>query len=411
MSSVFHTWLFLQDGSSEGLSLSSIGSNNLNNPIEKIINYKSFLKLIPNPAQESKLKMVAEWEASGEYYQLYGWLSGPSSKINSHNFDLDDYPDQDFYGDLILFKVDLNTHKCMQITEVDVQTIDIAKRKDEIEEEQCEEDNENNDEDYDSDDKEKGKDDDDEDDDDDEEENENFDYEDDKADGADGDDGLDAEEDVEDYYDDDDYTDVKKKSSTNKTVVCNFTHLVCEGILTEKEINDNFNTLNNKQTKVIAIFEKLLSKLKPKQSILQDLERGIYNWTIREANKIGFTCLWEDRQFNKIYARKGISIYQNLSDNVNLQKFIMTEDGNAYKISFMTPNELCPEKYNDILLKLKEKEKVMFEKRATAGSKHVRCNKCGENDVSVTALQTRASDEGISVFYHCNNCGKQWKRC
>jgi DNA-directed RNA polymerase subunit M/transcription elongation factor TFIIS len=405
MSSIFHAWLFLQDGSSQGLSLSPIGSNNLNNSIEKIINYKSFLKLIPNPAEESKLKMVAEWEASGEYYQLYGWLSGPSSKINSHNFDLDDYPDQDLYGDLILFKVDLNTHKCMQITEVDVQTIDIAKRKDEIEEEQYEEDNEN-DEDYDSDDKEKGKDDDEEDDEDEEENDENFDYEDDKADG---DDGLDAEADEEEYYEDDDYTDVKKKSASNKTVVCNFSHLVCEGILTEKETDESY-VLNEKQTKVIEIFEKLLNKYKPKQSMLQNLERGIYNWTIREANKFGFTCLWEDRQFNKIYIRKSISIYQNLLDNQELHKFIMEEGDNAYNISFMTPNELCPDKYTDIITKLKEKEKVMFEKRATAGSKHIKCNKCGERDVSVAAAQTRSGDESMTLFYCCNNCGKQWKR-
>jgi DNA-directed RNA polymerase subunit M/transcription elongation factor TFIIS len=60
--------------------------------------------------------------------------------------------------------------------------------------------------------------------------------------------------------------------------------------------------------------------------------------------------------------------------------------------------------------KLKEKEKVIFEKRATAGSKHIKCGKCGESDVAVTAAQTRSGDEGITLFMTCNNCGKQWKR-
>ena len=134
----FHTWLFLQDGNTCGINLSSLGAN-LHNPVEKIITYKNFLKLIPNPAQDintkSKLKLVSEWTISCEYYQLYGWISGQSSKINMHNFELDEYPDQDFFGDLILFKVDLSNHHCMEITEVDVHAIDIANREEEMDDE------------------------------------------------------------------------------------------------------------------------------------------------------------------------------------------------------------------------------------------------------------------------------------
>ena len=146
----YHAWLFLQDGNTQGLNISSIGSNLLNNPVEKIITYKSFLKLIPNSAQDinskSKLKMVGEWNISGEYYQLYGWISGQSSKINGHNFELDDYPDQDLFGDLILFKVDLTAHQCLVINFSDVSTIDIAKREDDFEEDEENEETENKDE-------------------------------------------------------------------------------------------------------------------------------------------------------------------------------------------------------------------------------------------------------------------------
>ena len=52
-------------------------------------------------------------------------------------------PYQDFFGDLILFKVDLSNHHCMEITEVDVHAIDIANREEEMddEDEEKEEDN------------------------------------------------------------------------------------------------------------------------------------------------------------------------------------------------------------------------------------------------------------------------------
>ncbi len=430
--SIFHAWLFLQDGNSEGISLSSLGTNLLNNSIEKIIGYKSFLKLIHNPAQDinskSKLKMVGEWEISGEYYQLYGWTSGQSSKINSHNFDLDDYPDQDFYGDLILFKVDLNGHKCMPINEIDIQTIDIAKREDDVDEEEEDNQNEEDDEEYGSDEeKVKDKEDDDEEDDEEEDEEENFEYEDDNK--GDADDGLDGEEDDE-YYDDDDNSGEtsKKKPSANKVVACNFSRLVCEGILNEQNFGTSYS-LNEKQQKIFTIFQKLLFPKKSSNNlnktetlILMEIERGIFNWSVREGKKSGFMCLWDDRQFNKIYARKGITIYQNLIGSSKLVTLIMdtvlypinpdseVKNMNAYNISFMTPSQLCPEKYIDIINKLKEKEKVIFEKRATAGSKHIKCSKCGESDVAVTAAQTRSGDEGITLFMTCNNCGKQWKR-
>jgi DNA-directed RNA polymerase subunit M/transcription elongation factor TFIIS len=435
----YQAWLYLQDGSSKGISLAPIGSNLLNNSIDKIITYKSFLKLIPNPAQDiaskSKLKMVAEWTISGEYYQLYGWISGQSSKINAHNFELDDYPNQDFFGDLILFKIDLNGHKCLNITEIDVQTIDIANREDDVEDDLAEEDendeNEENDE-YGSDDeKPKGKDTpgDDDDEEEDEEDEDNYNYEDDKAEGDDALDEGDGDGDDSEYYDEDDegVREVsKKKTAASKATVCNFTRLVCDGILVEQPDKNNL-PINEKQNKIVAIFQKLLFPKKTINNInktetliLREIERGIYNWTIKEADKSGFMCLWDDRQFVRIYTRKAISIYQNLkSDNKELITFVMDtttnntvgniQGLNAYKISFMSPSELCPEKYTEILNKLKEKEKVIFEKRATAGSKQYKCNKCGERDVSITSAQTRSGDEGSTLFFSCNNCGKQWK--
>jgi hypothetical protein len=120
-------------------------------------------------------------------------------------------------------------------------------------------------------------------------------------------------------------------------------------------------------------------------------------------------CSWEDHNFIKIYNRKAISIYQNLSsDNIKLNKFTLIGD-NAYKLSEMKPTELYPEKYQEILEKVKEKEKVIFEKRKGNGSQHYKCRKCNERDVAVTTAQTRSGDEGITLFLTCNNCGNQWK--
>ena len=415
----FHTWLFLQDGNTCGINLSSLGAN-LQNPVEKIITYKNFLKLIPNLAQDintkSKLKLVSEWTISCEYYQLYGWISGQSSKINMHNFELDEYPDQDFFGDLILFKVDLSNHHCMEITESDVHTIDIANREEEIDEDDEEKDESGSEE---EDDIEKEK----------EDDEENEEDEDEDGEGSENDDDYNYEDDeekveeVEDddelYQDDDEDEDGEPISRTRKkqpvkTTTCNFARLISNNILKEHLEKTKPGSENPKQVLVIDNFKKLLYPKKDKlnkneQNVIYEIERGIYNWSIREADKKGFVCTWEDRHFIKIYTRKAISIYQNLSsDNTKLVKFTMEGD-NGYKLSDMSPTELYPDKYTDIINKLKEKDKVMFEKRATVGSKHFKCGKCKEKDVAVTTAQTRSGDEGITLFLTCNNCGNQWK--
>jgi hypothetical protein len=53
-----------------------------------------------------------------------------------HNFDLDEYPNQDFFGDLILFKLDPKNYHFIDITESDIHTIDIAKRENEEEDDE-----------------------------------------------------------------------------------------------------------------------------------------------------------------------------------------------------------------------------------------------------------------------------------
>jgi hypothetical protein len=271
--SLYHAWLFIQDGSSSGLNLNSIGSNLLSNSIEKIVTYKSFLKLIPNPAHDinskSKIKLLSEWNVSGDYYQIYGWISGQSSKINAHNFEFDDYPEQDFFGDLILFNIDLSTHQILNINENDVSIIDIAKREEDIEEDDDEEENKDHDSDSDN---EKGNEDAEEDVDEDVDEEgdeeegddeEDYDYDDDKVEN-------DEVGDEEEFYDEDDDEDGEtsgrsRKKQIPKNNICNFSRLIASNTLRER-LDKTYNPENDteKQKVVIDNFRKLLYPKKEK---------------------------------------------------------------------------------------------------------------------------------------------------
>lgn len=39
------------------------------------------------------------------------------------------------------------------------------------------------------------------------------------------------------------------------------------------------------------------------------------------------------------------------------------------------------------------------------------CRKCGSNNVNMTTMQTRSSDEPMTEFYKCLNCGHGWRIC
>ena len=40
---------------------------------------------------------------------------------------------------------------------------------------------------------------------------------------------------------------------------------------------------------------------------------------------------------------------------------------------------------------------------------NIRCSFCDSNKITYRLLQTRAVDEGMTTFYVCGSCEKQWK--
>ena len=84
--------------------------------------------------------------------------------------------------------------------------------------------------------------------------------------------------------------------------------------------------VNNPETFRSNVSEKLKKIIKnERQSI--NLEKGIYNWTIQEANKRKIVKKWMNEYFVQLYVNRCRTIYLNLNkksyvNNKNLLKLL-----------------------------------------------------------------------------------------
>ena len=148
--------------------------------------------------------------------------------------------------------------------------------------------------------------------------------------------------------------------------------------------------------------------------IVKNLEIGIYNSSIREADKRGIIKKWENVHFRTLYKNKCISIFSNLKKNNYignnyLCKQLKNENIKAYNIPFFEKNQSFLERWKSIQDKKEKLGKFKYEKRTEIASDLYKCSKCGQKKCTFYQLQTRSSDEPMTTFVTCVNCGKHWK--
>lgn len=136
------------------------------------------------------------------------------------------------------------------------------------------------------------------------------------------------------------------------------------------------------------------------EELAEELEEAIYS---------------EFKNTDMRYKNRVRSRVANLKDpkNPSLRNNFLSGAIHASRLAKMTAEEMA----NDEMKKIREKfikEAINDAQLATVqGTKTemLKCGKCKKKNCTYNQLQTRSSDEPMTTFVLCNECGNRWKFC
>jgi transcription elongation factor S-II len=139
-----------------------------------------------------------------------------------------------------------------------------------------------------------------------------------------------------------------------------------------------------------------------------NLEKGIHNWALKEATNKRVVKKWDNPFFVQIYVDHLRSIYINLNNSKLIDRVISGEI-KAQEIAFMTHQEICPEKWEELIKAKSIRDKNKFEQNIEAATDTFTCRKCRSKKCTYYQMQTRSADEPMTIFVTCIDCGNRWK--
>jgi len=171
-------------------------------------------------------------------------------------------------------------------------------------------------------------------------------------------------------------------------------------------------------TQFISIFKLKLTNEKrvnpddTPESLASNLEKAIYNWTIRETKFRGESPSWDTITFKNLYKNKLLTIKYNM-ENSNLTDRIISKELKTKFVVDLTSTGLDPNGRHAQMVQARQdrSNKLLMASNDIDEnySGLFTCGKCKSKKTTYYQMQTRSADEPMTTFVTCINCSKRWK--
>jgi len=166
------------------------------------------------------------------------------------------------------------------------------------------------------------------------------------------------------------------------------------------KISNSDNFRNNIRTKMLTIIGD--------DNLSINLEKGVFNYAIKEANSKKIIKKWENPYFVQLYLDRLRSLYLNLK-NEELLSQLKNKEITPQSLAFMTHQEMNPEHWRVLIDKKIKRDANKYTTNIKASTDMFTCKKCKSKRCTYYELQTRSADEPATIFVTCLDCGKNWK--
>ena len=152
-----------------------------------------------------------------------------------------------------------------------------------------------------------------------------------------------------------------------------------------------------------------LLNLKSIDPLILNLEKGVFNNTVKDCKENGYPLSWSSGVFVKKYSTTARRLLANMSYTTNAEQFkqrLLTQDIKSHEAAEYTREELNPDVWGR--LKAESLAKLTV-KKEVAEDGMFKCNRCKSMKTVYYQLQTRSADEPMTTYVTCTNCDARWK--
>ena len=137
-----------------------------------------------------------------------------------------------------------------------------------------------------------------------------------------------------------------------------------------------------------------------------NVEKGVYNATIRHCSENKIVKKWSNQAFKNLYLAKLKTVFFNLRSNADLRERIKES---PQSVAFMTPQEMNPSQWAYLTEQKQKRDKYLTTQTMKSTTDVYTCFKCKKNECTYYQLQTRSADEPMTTFVTCVNCESRWR--